>query len=105
MFYLVCSFSLLVAISGWFYLFYSKAAENLAGIEQHRINRRRIRLRRLGGSAMFLLAIAFFAGVRSVDHENSPHAFIAIWFAVILLLAIIVLLGLLDLRLTWKLKK
>ena len=102
---LAAAFSLVVGAAGWYYLFYSRAAENLAGVEQQAINRRRVRLRRLGGVAMLLLAVGFYAGVVTVDSERSPAAFLAIWLGVLLLLGLIVLLGLIDLRLTLKLRR
>ena len=55
-------FSLLVAAAGWYYMFYSRMAEKLAPIEEQQINRRRSRLRRIGGFFMFLLAVFLFAG-------------------------------------------
>ena len=45
--FLPAIFALLVAAAGWYYLFYSKAAIGLRGIEDDRQNRLRVRLRRL----------------------------------------------------------
>ncbi len=97
--------SLLIAAAGWFYMFYSRAAEKLADIEAQAINLRRIRMRRAGGLAMFLLAIFFFAGFRPVNNEESARWYLFIWMMVILLLGLIVILGLIDLRLTMKLRR
>lgn len=102
---LVWAFCLLVAASGWFYLFYSRAAIRMADVECQRDNLRRVRLRRLGGVTMILLSVAFFAGTISVDSEQSPLAFMTIWLTVIGLMGLIVLLGFLDLRLTLRLRK
>ena len=97
-------FSLLVAAAGWFYMFYSRAAHNLAGLEKDALNLRRIRLRRVGGFIMFCLAIAFFIGFQPYV-EESRGAFVAVWGLVLVLLLAVVVLGLVDLRLTWKLRK
>jgi drug/metabolite transporter (DMT)-like permease len=97
-------FSLLIAAAGWYYMFYSRAATNLTGVEDDGINRRRHRLRRIGGFIMLLLAVAFFAGFNTVDAETSAARFLLVWLAVFVLLMIIVLLALADLRLTWRLR-
>ena len=97
-------FALLVAAAGWFYMFYSRAAQNLAGIEHEPSNVRRIRLRRVGGFMMFLLAVAFFLGFQPYVEANGA-AFIGVWVLVMLLLLGIVVLGLIDLRLTWQLRR
>jgi UDP-N-acetylmuramyl pentapeptide phosphotransferase/UDP-N-acetylglucosamine-1-phosphate transferase len=97
-------FSLLVAAAGWFYMFYSKAAANLADVEANERNLRRIRLRRVGGFFMFLLAVAFFVGFQPYVWE-SEMAVLGVWVLVLFLLLAIVVLGLIDLRLTWQLRK
>ncbi|MDB5323369.1 MAG: hypothetical protein JWN40_5000 [Phycisphaerales bacterium] len=98
-------FSLLVAAAGWYYMFYSRAVANLTGIENESLNRRRQRLRRIGGFIMFLLAIALFAGFHSVDAGTSAQAFVLVWLSVFLLLLTVLLLAMADLRLTWKLRR
>ena len=97
-------FALLAGAAGWYYLFYSKAAHSLRSVEGQRINNQRMRLRRINGLMMLLLAIAFFAGFRTVDEKHSPVAFLLVWLAVLLLLAIVVVLAMVDLRLTMKLR-
>ena len=97
-------FSFLVAASGWYYMFYSRAAANLNGIENDDINDRRQRLRRVGGFVMLLLGVALFAGFNSVDSATGPQGFLFVWLAVFVLLLTIVLLAIVDLRLTWKLR-
>ena len=97
-------FSLFVAAAGWFYMFYSTAAHKLAGIEQDDRNLRRIRLRRVGGFMMFLLAITFFVGFQPYVWESQLAA-LGVWILVMFLLLAIVVLGLIDLRLTWQLRK
>ena len=85
-------------------MFYSRAAHNLTGVETDARNLRRIRLRRVGGFTMFLLAIAFFVGFQPYV-ERSRTAFLSVWTLVMILLLAIVVLGLIDLRLTWQLRK
>ena len=64
---------LVVAAAGWFYMFYSRAAHSLTGIENDEINLKRIRLRRVGGLVMFVLAIFFFAGPHEDYHQPSDE--------------------------------
>jgi hypothetical protein len=97
--------SLLAATAGWYYMFYSQAARKLGRVEEQSINRRRIRLRRIGGFAMFLLAVLMFAGVWSVDERGSPGTFLLIWFGVIALLLLVMVLVFIDLRLTARLRR
>lgn len=92
--------ALLIAIAGWFYLFYSKAAHKLTGLENAAINTRRIRLRRVAGVVLLLLASCFYAGFSRLDAPLSAGEFIAIWGAVLVLLLCVVVLGLIDLRYT-----
>ena len=98
-------FSLIVAAFGWYYMFYSRAAANLSGIERHDLNRRRHRLRRIGGFVMLLLAVGMYAGFNSVDPQTSPSPFVAVWLTVFVLLLVTVILAMIDLRLTWKLRQ
>jgi hypothetical protein len=97
--------SLFCAAAGWFYLFYSRAASRLAGIEPSRRNSLRVILRRICGGALFLLAVGFFAGFHSIDENRFPGRFVAVWMGVILLLLLIITLVTIDLALTWKLRR
>ena len=97
--------ALLIGIAGWYYLFYSRAAQTLAGVETQRLNRLRVWLRRAGGLVLLLLAPTFFAGFHSVDYHDDPRAFVAIWVAVTILLGMNVVLALADITLTWKLRR
>ena len=97
--------ALLIGIAGWYYLFYSRAAEKLAGVESHRLNRLRVWLRRAGGVVMLLLAPMFFAGFNTVDPAANPDAFVGIWVIVMLLLGVNVVLAMFDVGLTWKLRR
>lgn len=103
-YYLPGIFALFVAAAGWFYLFYSRAAERLEGIEAGELNRKRRSIRRIGGIAMCMLGVAFFAGSYTFNPNTQKGAFVAIWLSVMLLLVIVTASGLLDLRLTIKLR-
>lgn len=103
--YLAGIFALLTGAAGWYYLFYSRAAEHLAGIEDERLNGTRVRLRRVGGAAMLLLGGFFFAGSYAIDDpKRSPGAFMGIWVTVFALLIAIVVLAMIDVRLTHRLR-
>ena len=97
--------ALLIGIAGWYYLFYSQAAQRLAGVENGRLNRMRVRLRRAGGLVLLLLAPCFFAGFHTVSADEQPRAFVYVWLTVFLLLATTILLAMVDLGLTWKLRR
>ena len=104
--YLAGIFALLTGASGWFYLFYSRAAHRLAGIEAQRLNERRVAMRRVGGVAMLLLAGFFFTGVYGLDEQAwSPFTLMFVWLAVFVLLLAVVVLAMIDLRLTRKLRR
>ena len=103
--YLAGIFALLTGAAGWFYLFYSRAAQRLAGIEDQRLNDRRIALRRVGGVVMLLLAGLFFAGFYAFDDPPSrPGLFVGVWLGVFALLIAVIVLAMIDLRLTRKLR-
>jgi uncharacterized membrane protein len=97
-------FSLFVAACGWYYMFYSKAASRLCGMEDARINMLRVWLRRMNGLLMFLLAICFFAGFFAVDLDRPTKMTAIVWLAVCGLVLALLALGLVDLRLTWRLR-
>ena len=107
MFALATTLSLLIAAAGWHYLFYSKAAGRLSGVEGERLNRRRVHLRRVGGVVLLLLGPTFFAGFRTLDPQTefNPEAFVGLWLSVLLLMGVMVVLALVDVRLTLKLRK
>jgi UDP-N-acetylmuramyl pentapeptide phosphotransferase/UDP-N-acetylglucosamine-1-phosphate transferase len=100
--YLPGIFALVVAAAGWFYLFYSRAAQKLSGVEEDRLNRRRIRLRRVGGTVMILLGLFLYILLYA---DVSAPVFMLTLLLVILLLIAIMVLGMIDLRLTWKLRR
>ncbi|CAA9435225.1 MAG: hypothetical protein AVDCRST_MAG64-3759 [uncultured Phycisphaerae bacterium] len=103
--YLAGIFALLTGAAGWYYLFYSRAAHRLAGVEDDRLNGRRVRLRRVGGVAMLLLGAFFFAGSYAFDDpKQTPGAFLGVWVTVFALLLVIVVLAMVDLRLTRRLR-
>src|SRR5688500_14457860 len=90
---LAAVFALLVAAAGWYYMFYSRAAERLSEVEDQRLNRRRIRLRKVCGMAMILLAICFFMLFWTFSPEDSPAAYLLMLLAVFMLLAAIIVLA------------
>ena len=98
-------FCILVAAIGWFYLFYSRGAHRLAGLENERQNRIRILLRRAGAVAMVLLALAFAVGYYGVDERHATVTFLVAWGAVLILLPTVLGIGLADLRLTRKVRR
>jgi heme exporter protein D len=102
---LAALFALVVAAAGWFYLFYSKAAGRLGGVEARGANVLRVRLRRVNGVAMLSLAVLFYAGFNAVVDRAGPLTFLAVWLGVMVLLATIVILVLVDVRLTAKLRE
>jgi UDP-N-acetylmuramyl pentapeptide phosphotransferase/UDP-N-acetylglucosamine-1-phosphate transferase len=95
--------SFLSAAAGWYYLFYSREGSVLGGIENQRINHRRMQLRRVGGGAMLLLGICFYG--LWTELERPGRGFQYLTLAVLALLLVIVALALLDLRLTLKLRR
>src|SRR5215212_3597225 len=97
-------FSLFVAAAGWYYMFYSQAASRLSGIEDSHANSLRVWLRRVNGLLMFLLAVCFFAGFFAVDLEHPTKRTAYVWLGVCGLVVALLALGLVDLRLTWRLK-
>jgi UDP-N-acetylmuramyl pentapeptide phosphotransferase/UDP-N-acetylglucosamine-1-phosphate transferase len=101
--YLPPIFALLVAAAGWYYLFYSKAAGKLATIEGEHSNRLRIRLRRACGVVIILLAVAFYAMFVYLQREEHATAGLLL-MAVMLLMFGVVVLGLIDLRLTRRMR-
>ena len=103
--HLPTAFALLTAAAGWFYLFYSRAAHNLARVEGAADNRARVLLRRAGGVCMIALGICFFMGFNTFDPKERPSAFVTTWFAVFLLLGTTMVLALIDVRLTMRLRR
>ena len=87
-------FSLAVAAAGWYYMFYSRAASRLSGIEDAHVNSMRIWLRKINGLLMFLLAISFFAGFFAVDLDHPTRMTAFVWLAVCGLVLALLALGL-----------
>ena len=96
--------ALLIGVAGWFYLSYSRAAANLSNIEDQRVNTLRTMLRRVGAAVMLILATLLAVGTYGFDLEHPSIQFFMIWLAVLVLLIAIVVLGLIDVRLTFKLR-
>jgi hypothetical protein len=96
--------SLLIGVAGWYYLLYSRAAQRLGGIEASAANARRIRLRRTNGAAMIFLAALIYIGTRAVDPHEHPRVFVAVWIGVMGSLLSVVVLALIDVRLTMRVR-
>ena len=102
--YLPAILSLLTGVAGWFYMFYSRAAQRLGAVEEQRLNNRRIRLRRVGGGVMLSLAALMYVGWYAVGLDQ-PRLFAGVWLMVFVLLATLSLLALIDMRLTLRLRR
>lgn len=102
--YLPPIFALLVAAAGWYYLFYSTAAQKLLAVEGERSNRLRVRMRRISGIVIILLAITFYAMFVALGRERHTMAGL-LFVAVMLLMLAVVVLGLIDLRLTRRMRQ
>jgi membrane protein YdbS with pleckstrin-like domain len=98
-------FALLVGAIGWYYLFYSQAARKLDGIEDQKTNRVRGILRRINAIIMLLLALGIAVGWYEYDWDRQPRQVALIWLGIMVLLLIFVVLALIDVRLTWKLRR
>jgi UDP-N-acetylmuramyl pentapeptide phosphotransferase/UDP-N-acetylglucosamine-1-phosphate transferase len=96
--------SLLTGVAGWFYMFYSKAAEGLSHVEEQRLNNHRIRLRRVGGAVMLVLAALMYIGWYAVSLDPPTLAAAGVWLAVLVLLALLSVLAMVDMRLTFRLR-
>jgi hypothetical protein len=97
--------ALTIAAAGWYYMFYSRAASDLVEVEGTALNLRRVRLRRLGGFFMLLLGVGIFAGFFTVSWDRPNIGFLAVWLGVCFMVLAILVLGIVDLRLTWQLRQ
>ncbi len=97
-------FALLAGAAGWYYLFYSKAARRLAGVEGGPVNARRHLLRRANGALLLVLGGLFYAGF-TINPDAHRVRWAAVWFAVLLLLLAVIALVLVDMRLTARLRR
>lgn len=102
---LLAIFSLLVGAIGWYYLFYSRAAHHLGAIEDARSNHLRGLLRRINAVIMLLLAVGIALGTYKFDREGAESEFVITWAAVMFLLLLFVTLAMIDVRLTWRLRR
>jgi hypothetical protein len=103
--YLPGVLAFLVLAAGWYYLLYSPAAARLAGIEQPRINALRVRLRRANGVVMMLLAVSFYAAAYTINEYTSQRTIVLVIVSIPILLATMLVLALIDIRLTQKLRR
>jgi hypothetical protein len=98
-------FCIVVMAAGWYYLFYSRAAEKLGRFESQPTNLQRIRLRRIGGFVIMLLGASLYVGMFGVSWDPPTRSFAAVWLFVFVLLAAAVILALADVYLTRKLRR
>ena len=96
--------ALWAGVAGWYYLFYSKSARRLAPVEDPATNDRRHRLRRANGAVLLAVGGLFYAGF-TVDPHRRPGWYVVVWSAVLLLLGVLLVLVLLDMRLTARLRR
>jgi hypothetical protein len=96
--------SLLIGIAGWYYLLYSRAAHRLSVVEAQQPNIRRIVLRRINGGAMIVLAVLLYVATHGIDVEEHPAGFAVVVLAVLFLLLTIVILAMIDVRMTLRLR-
>ena len=101
---LITALCLMIGAAGWYYLFYSRAAQKLSGIEAADANRWRVLLRRLNGLLMLALAaLLYIAGATQIP-EKGPAVFVGLLLAVVVLLGLCVLLAWVDVRMTMNLR-
>lgn len=98
-------FSILVAAAGWFYILHAARACSLKGFETDRDNRLRIRLRRIGGILMIVLAICFYFAYHLAGDPGRQWIALFCVTLVLVLLPIILFLAYVDLRLTLKMRE
>ena len=67
--------SIAILLIGWYYVFYSKAAERLNGVEPTPVNRKRQIHRRLGGLLLLPMSALFLAGSYWIDPHDRPGLF------------------------------
>ena len=101
--------SLPVALVGIYYLVWASAAAPLGQLEGDRVNRIRVRLRRINGVVMMLMSVALYLGIsRSFKLEAGQQPGLVAplaWLSVFPLLVAMVVFAWADLRLTRKLRR
>jgi|GEM_PF-5317681 len=104
---IVAIFCGLSIMAGWYYLSRSQLVEQLQPFESPRRNRIRRQARRLGAMTMIVLSIAFFYGfwllTRTKEGQPSLQLLFA-WFAVVVLLFILILCVSVDVYLTARIR-
>jgi hypothetical protein len=103
--WLVTIFCVTVMAAGWYYMFYSRAAHRLQGIEPTGANRQRVRLRQTNGFMMVMLGAFLYVALYGMSWERPGTAFGVVWLLIFGFLGAMIILGLADIRLTWKLSQ
>lgn len=99
------AFALLVAAAGWYYAFYSQAAQKLSGVESPANNRLRIRLRRINGCLMIGLGISVYLFAASFEQRWNVKWMALLVLALLALALAISALALVDVMLTRRLRR
>ena len=97
--------SILIAAAGVYYLLRARTARGLVGLEQALLNSRRIFLRRLCGALMLLLAGMLYLMLVVLNPGDHPGYFVVLLLVNLLLLLSLSSLALLDMRLTFQLRR
>lgn len=97
--------ALLTGIAGWYYLFYARGVQKPPGLVDPRLTARRMVLRKVGGGIMLLLGIGLYLGFWAADDASHPFWFVAVWVAVLVLMAALIVLALIDIRLTVRIRR
>jgi hypothetical protein len=100
----ITSICLMIAAAGWYYLFYSRAAQRLSAIEAPAANRWRVLLRRINGLLMLALAGLVYIAAASQIPDKSPAVAGGLLLGIVMLLGLCVLLAWVDVRMTVNLR-
>lgn len=95
----------LMAAAGLYYLLRSDAARRLESVEGAAANRLRLRLRRVNGGVILLLAAGVATGCYAFNPEHPGLLYLADWLMVLLLMSAMLVLVAADLRLTYELRR
>lgn len=98
-----------VALIGAYYLVNASAVNWLGNLEGQGVNRIRVRLRRVNGVVLLLMSVALYLGVSRLlqIRQGEPAGLVAplAWIATLPLLLAMLVLAMLDVRLTRSLKR
>lgn len=101
---LPAAFALVVAAAGWYYAFYSTAAQRLSGVESAANNRLRVRLRRINGCLMIGLGATVYLFAASFEQKWNVRWVALLVLAMLGLVLSVSALALADVWLTRRLR-